>query len=96
MPHVNPLRPTPDAAPDTIDTHRWQDDAACREVGWGAFFVEHPTLPVSYAKARAICARCPVRVECLEFALETNSEYGIWGGVTETERKRMRRERRGA
>jgi len=38
-------------------------------------------------KAKAICAVCPVKVDCLEFALEIREPYGIWGGMTETERR---------
>jgi WhiB family redox-sensing transcriptional regulator len=40
-------------------------------------------------KAKAICHVCPVKGECLEFALEIREPYGIWGGVTETERRQM-------
>ena len=40
-------------------------------------------------KAKAICSVCPVKVECLEFALEIKEPYGIWGGYTETERRQL-------
>jgi WhiB family redox-sensing transcriptional regulator len=46
------------------------------------------------AKAKAICARCPVRAECVEYALDTREAYGIWGGLTEDERRAMLRQRR--
>lgn len=40
-------------------------------------------------EAKAICAGCPVRKECLDYALENEMEYGIWGGTSPTERRRM-------
>jgi WhiB family redox-sensing transcriptional regulator len=43
------------------------------------------------AKAKSVCCQCPVTVECLEFALETNQDTGIWGGNSEDERRQMRR-----
>ena len=45
------------------------------------------------AVAKSFCARCPVRVECLEYALSTREAHGIWGGLNEMERRRMLRER---
>lgn len=44
--------------------------------------------------AKAICADCPVRIECLEYALVTGANHGIWGGLSERERKRIRHQRR--
>ena len=46
------------------------------------------------AAAKAICAGCPVRLECLAYALDTSQAYGIWGGANEDERRAMRRQRR--
>lgn len=40
-------------------------------------------------KAKAICGVCPVKIDCLEFALEIKEPYGIWGGLTETERRQV-------
>lgn len=48
------------------------------------------------AKAKAICARCPARAECLEFALDTREAYGVWGGMNEDERRAMLRRHRSA
>lgn len=42
-------------------------------------------------QAKEICARCPLREECLEYALDTKQHYGIWGGMTEQERGRLHR-----
>ena len=41
--------------------------------------------------AKAVCDQCPVKAPCLQFALETNQDSGIWGGTSEEERRRLRR-----
>lgn len=46
-------------------------------------------------QAKAICEECPVREACLDWAVETNQEFGVWGGKTERERAKIRKERRG-
>jgi WhiB family redox-sensing transcriptional regulator len=45
-------------------------------------------------RAKAVCAACPVRAECLAFALETHQDYGIWGDCDDDERRALRRQRR--
>ena len=70
---------------------RWRDDAACRGHDTDDFF---PATDEEAGPAKAICGACPVREECLEFALATRQEDGVWGGLTETERRRLRRRRR--
>jgi WhiB family redox-sensing transcriptional regulator len=73
----------------------WRSDAACRSADPELFF------PISafgqaleqVAEAKAICARCPVRRQCLAFALRTRQAHGIWGGLTEEERDFIRRPR---
>jgi WhiB family redox-sensing transcriptional regulator len=45
------------------------------------------------ARAKAICQRCPVIEPCLEFAMDTNQKYGIWGGLTDMERASLKRRR---
>jgi WhiB family redox-sensing transcriptional regulator len=52
-----------------------------------------PALAQIY-EAKAVCARCPVREACLRFALDTGQNYGIWGGLTEDERHKLRRKER--
>ena len=49
---------------------------------------------VDAEQAKAICAGCPVRLDCLIFALEANQQFGIWGGYDEEERRELRRRRR--
>ena len=71
----------------------WQKRANCRGTDTDKFYPEKGGRNVT---AKRICDRCPVKVECLEYALETDEKYGIWGGTSEEERKEMRRDRREA
>lgn len=76
----------------------WQWQAACRGEDASLFFAPNrPERPeereVRERQAKAICARCPVRVECLEHALRTREPYGIWGGLNELERRFLLRAR---
>ena len=80
-------------------THDWdQDDwrvrASCRDTDPELFFPVGTTGPAvdQIATATAICRACAAQPECLEFALATNQESGIWGGVTEDDRRRLRRQ----
>jgi len=71
----------------------WRGDAACAGVGPEIFFSGGSTgeALVRTEAAKAICSTCPCRHECLSFALETNQEFGVWGGASEQERRRLRR-----
>lgn len=66
----------------------WRDDALCAETDPEEFF---PEKGGSNRAAKRICARCPVTAECLEYALEHDERYGLWGGLSERERRRIRR-----
>jgi len=74
----------------------WRESGACAQADPDLFF------PISsagrslgqIAKAKAICAGCPVRRRCLDFALEHDLMYGIWGGSTPLDRQAWQRERR--
>jgi WhiB family redox-sensing transcriptional regulator len=71
----------------------WRQQARCRGVDPEVFY------PVSdddedAEEAKSICALCPVREACLEFALTTREKNGVWGGLTERERRRVLRRRR--
>jgi len=68
----------------------WQDYANCRGADADLFF---PERGASTRKAKAICAECQVRQECLEFAIQIGEKFGIWGGMSERERRKTRRER---
>ena len=54
-------------------------------------FIRNRT-PEEIEAAKAVCRQCDVREECLQYAIDSNQEYGIWGGLTEEERRYMRRE----
>lgn len=68
----------------------WQDRANCRGGVADLFF---PERGASTRAAKAICRECQVRIDCLEFAIRNNEKFGIWGGMSERERRRVRRER---
>lgn len=65
----------------------WEDSAACRGKPQSIFFPQ--SGPGNADAARLVCAGCPVRKECLEFAISTNQEHGIWGGLNFNERRRL-------
>jgi WhiB family redox-sensing transcriptional regulator len=69
----------------------WQNYANCQGVDPDLFF---PARGDSTAEAKAVCAGCTVRADCLEYALETVQRFGIWGGTAERERRRIRVARR--
>ena len=71
----------------------WTVDAACADADPSVFFVDHGR-PATEAKQ--MCAGCPVRAECLDFALESHERFGIWGGLTDKERRVEARRRRQA
>jgi WhiB family transcriptional regulator, redox-sensing transcriptional regulator len=77
---------------------RWQDRAACKGMDPTLFFGPEHTEVVKEKRdreeaAKAVCRACPVQQECLEHALEAKEAYGIWGGLTELERKAVLRRR---
>jgi WhiB family redox-sensing transcriptional regulator len=69
----------------------WRQQARCRGVDPEIF---HPREDEEADEAKAICALCPVREACLEHALTAREKYGVWGGLTERERRRVLRRRR--
>jgi WhiB family transcriptional regulator, redox-sensing transcriptional regulator len=89
-----PRRPGPRTVPPVLA------GAACKgedpELFFGPSAEFVTTRQQREAKAKAICARCPVRAECLEFALDTREAYGVWGGTSEDERRAVLRQRRRA
>lgn len=68
----------------------WQDYANCRGADADLFF---PERGASTRKAKSICGACEVKGECLDYAIEMGEKFGIWGGLSERERRRVRRER---
>lgn len=82
----------------TWDFDGWREQAACRSQGPQLFFPAGVTglAETQIASAKRVCGGCPVQEDCLEFALRTHQEYGVWGGASEEERRAMRRARRAA
>ena len=66
---------------------RWMDDAACASVGSDLWF---PERGGATRQAKLICHGCPVKAECLDYALEHNEVFGIWGGLSTHERRALR------
>ena len=75
---------------DELDL-QWMRDGSCRHYPPGAFF---PSDGVGVDAARAICGSCPVKAECLEYALDAKIDHGVWGGCSERERRRILKRRR--
>ncbi len=75
-----PVEPDPD----------WNDYANCLGVDPDLFF---PERGASTREAKEVCRGCEVRHDCLEFALQNGEKFGIWGGLSERERRRIRRQR---
>jgi WhiB family transcriptional regulator, redox-sensing transcriptional regulator len=73
----------------------WQADALCAELPEAeADALFFPERGQSSKAAKALCAKCSVRAECLAYALEGGDRFGIWGGTSERERRRLRRGRK--
>lgn len=66
----------------------WQERALCAQTDPEAFF---PEKGGSTREAKRVCATCEVREECLEYALAHDERFGIWGGLSERERRKLKR-----
>lgn len=66
----------------------WMSWALCAETNPEAFFPEKGGSPKS---AKQVCDGCPVRAECLDYALDNGIDFGVWGGTTEADRRRLKR-----
>ena len=79
--------------PVIYDLDDWRDEAACRQLDTELFFPVGHTGPAEeqIATAKRVCGECPVQARCLEFAVTTNQEFGVWGGRDEEERRQLRR-----
>src|SRR5689334_4311236 len=73
---------------DESEEQDWQERALCAQTDPEAFF---PEKGGSTREAKRICSGCEVRAECLEYALAHDERFGIWGGLSERERRRLRR-----
>jgi WhiB family redox-sensing transcriptional regulator len=70
------------------DEQSWQERSLCAQTDPEAFF---PEKGGSTREAKKICVGCEVRAECLEYALANDERFGIWGGLSERERRRLKR-----
>ena len=73
---------------DDAEGVSWLDSALCAQTDPEAFF---PEKGGSTREAKKVCRSCEVRTECLEYALEHDERFGIWGGLSERERRRLKR-----
>jgi WhiB family transcriptional regulator, redox-sensing transcriptional regulator len=98
--HLSLLDGFADPAPETFahsswpgpaGDESWRLDALCAETDPEAFF---PEKGGSTREAKRVCVGCDVRAECLEYALSNDERFGIWGGLSERERRRLRLARR--
>jgi WhiB family redox-sensing transcriptional regulator len=73
--------------------YSWRAESACRDTSPDLFFPVGTTGAAlrQIDEAKAVCRECPVSGDCLEFALITNQDSGIWGGTCEDERRKLRR-----
>lgn len=81
--------------PVTLDRDEWRQFAECRDTDPDLFFPVGTTGPAleQIANAKAVCRTCDVQGLCLEYAITTNQDSGVWGGTSEEERRQMRRAR---
>ena len=78
----------------TIERDDWRENSACRDTDPDLFFPVGTTGPAieQIENAKAVCRVCDVQQSCLEYALVTNQDSGIWGGTSEEERRALRRQ----
>ena len=72
-----------------VEEPGWQERALCAQTDPEAFF---PEKGGSTRDAKKVCLVCDVRLDCLEYALENDERFGIWGGLSERERRRLRKQ----
>lgn len=74
-------------------TDTWRANSSCRDTDPDLFFPVGTTGPAleQIAAAKAVCNSCEAKEPCLEFALTTNQDSGVWGGTSEEERRKLRR-----
>lgn len=70
----------------------WRHKSACKSEDPELFFPVGDTGPalLQIAEAKAVCRRCPVQAQCLNWALTSGQDFGVWGGLSETERRAVR------
>ncbi len=89
--HETPAATSDEIARAAGDDHpelSWQERGLCAQTDPEAFF---PEKGGSTREAKKVCVSCDVRAECLEYALENDERFGIWGGLSERERRRLKK-----
>jgi WhiB family transcriptional regulator, redox-sensing transcriptional regulator len=78
----------------SVERDDWRENSACRDTDPDLFFPVGTTGPAieQIETAKTVCRACDVRSKCLEYALVTNQDSGIWGGTSEEERRALRRQ----
>jgi WhiB family redox-sensing transcriptional regulator len=76
-----------------VDIMDWRHEAACREVDPELFFPIGNSGPalLQIEEAKQVCRRCPVTDECLHWAIDSGQDAGVWGGMSEDERRALKR-----
>jgi WhiB family transcriptional regulator, redox-sensing transcriptional regulator len=80
--------PPPDDPPVLPRPPHWTEAALCAQVGDDFWF---PEKGGSTREAKKVCRACEVKSDCLDYALENDERFGIWGGMSERERRRLKR-----
>lgn len=88
VPPVAPVVPLFGAADEDETALGWQERALCAQTDPEAFF---PEKGGSTREAKKVCTGCEVRAECLEYALAHDERFGIWGGLSERERRKLKK-----
>ena len=90
--HTGRIRRRP-VAREGVDIMDWRHDAACREVDPELFFPIGNSGPalLQIEEAKQVCRRCTVMEECLRWAIESGQDAGVWGGMSEDERRALKR-----
>lgn len=78
-----------------VDREPWMAEAVCAQVDNDGFFPEKDRADTA-RRAKTVCATCPVIDPCLQFALDHHERFGVWGGKSERERRKILRDRAGA
>jgi WhiB family redox-sensing transcriptional regulator len=73
---------------ESLEEFGWQERALCAQTDPEAFF---PEKGGSTREAKKVCLSCDVRSECLDYALANDERFGIWGGLSERERRKLKK-----
>jgi WhiB family redox-sensing transcriptional regulator len=71
----------------------WIEDANCKDMDKSVFF---PSSNTELKQAKQVCSTCPVSAECLQYATDNDLNFGVWGGLGESDRRRLARQSRSA